>query len=116
MSLHINSDALYLSAPKERIKVGGHFYLENIPNSSNPNRHNGAILSISGIKKKLMSSAVEGEFGGLFSNTYEGEVIHTTMEELVHKQLSTPSITDKSTRGDISNDTIKQQRSNVMDM
>jgi hypothetical protein len=49
MALHIHSDASYLSAPKARSRVGGHFYLGNKTQSQHPNMHNGAILSIAGI-------------------------------------------------------------------
>ena len=49
MALHIHSNASYLSAPKARIRVGGHFYLGKNAKSQNPNMHNGAILSIAGI-------------------------------------------------------------------
>jgi hypothetical protein len=117
MALHIHSDASYLSAPKARSRVGGHFYLGNKAKSQHPNMHNGAILSIAGILKNVMSSAAEAEFGGLFINSREGENIRTTLEELGHKQTEpTPIATDNSTASGIANETIKQQRSKAMDM
>ena len=117
MALHIHSDASYLSAPKERSRVGGHFWLGNKAKSQNPNMHNGAILSIAGILKNVMSSAAEAEFGGLFINSREGENIRTTLEELVHKQTEpTPIATNNSTASGIANEKIMQQRSKAMDM
>ena len=56
-----------------------HFYLGKKTNDSNQNIPNEEILSISGILKKLVYSAADAEFGGLFSNTREGEVICTTI-------------------------------------
>ena len=60
-----------------------------------------------------MSSAAEAVFGGLFTNLRKEEVIHTTLEELGHKQLPTPTTTDNYMASCIENNTktIKQQRS-----
>jgi hypothetical protein len=54
MALKIHSDASYLSAPKARSRVGGHFFLGNYSTSANPNMHNGALFTIAGLIKHVM--------------------------------------------------------------
>jgi hypothetical protein len=71
MALHIHSDASYLSVPKGRSCAGGHLYLGSASTSSTPMLNNGAVLTISGILKHVMSSAAEAEVAGLFVNTKE---------------------------------------------
>ena len=63
-----------------------------------------------------MSSAVEAVFGGLFTNLRKEEVIHTTLEELGHKQLPTSITTDNYTSSGIANGTTKQQCTNATGM
>jgi hypothetical protein len=117
MSLKIHSDASYLTAPKARSRVGGHFYLGNNPRPETPDILNGAVLTIAGILKNVVSSAAEAEIGGLYVNTREGEVLRTTLTELGWKQSGpTPVTTDNSTACGIANDTIKQRRSKAIDM
>ena len=117
MSLKIYSDASYLTAPKARSRVGGHFYLGNNPRPETPDILNGAVLTIAGILKNVVSSAAEAEIGGLYVNTREGEVLRTTLTELGWKQSGpTPVTTDNSTACGIANDTIKQRRSKAIDM
>ena len=55
-----------------------------------------------------MSFVAEEEFCGLLTNTREGEVICTTIEELGQKQLPTTITIDKLTTISIINDTIKK--------
>ena len=117
MALKIHSDASYLSAPKARSRVGGHFFLGNYTKHNQPDFLNGAILTVAGILKNVMSSAAEAEVGGLFVNAREGEVIRTTLHEMGWKQQeATPVTTDNSTASGIANDTIKQRRSKAIDM
>jgi len=114
MILKIHSDASYLSAPKARSRSGGHFYLGNTPPTKEI--YNGAVLALTGILKNVMSSAAEAEVGALFTNTKEGTILRTTLEEMGHPQPATPVTTDNSTACGIANDTIKQQRSRAIDM
>jgi hypothetical protein len=76
----------------------------------------GAILIISKVLKHVMSSAAEAEIGAVFINAKEGAVLRTTFEELGHKQPPTPMETDNITATGYSNGTIKQKRTNAMDM
>jgi hypothetical protein len=117
MALKIHSDASYLSAPKARSRAGGHFFLGNYSTSANPNMHNGALFTIAGLIKHVMSSASEAELAGLFINGKEAAVIRTTLYEMGWKQQEpTPITTDNSTASGIANDTIQQKRSKAMDM
>ena len=117
MMLKIHSDASYLTAPKARSQVGGHFYLGNNPRPQKPDILNGAILIVSNILKNVVSSAAEAEIGALYVNTREGEALRTTLTDLGWEQRGpTPVTTDNSTACGIANDTIKQRRSKAIDM
>ena len=78
--------------------------------------NNGAILTISGIIKHVMSSVAEAEIAGLFINAKEGEILCNTLEEMGHPQEATPIRTDNSTANGIANDTINQQQSKTNGM
>ncbi len=116
MALQIHSDASYLSVPKGRSRAGGHIYLGSASTSAKPMLNNGAVLTISGILKHVMSSAAEAEVAGLFVNAKEGEILRTTLNEMGYPQEPTPIQTDNSTASGIANDTINQQRSRSIDM
>ena len=115
MILKIHSDASYLSEPKARSRVGGHFYLGNL---QEPDINNGAIHTVCGILKHVTSSATEAEFGGLFVNCKEAVPIRQMLEDMRHPQPTdgTPVTTDNSTAEGIANSTMKQSRSKAMDM
>jgi hypothetical protein len=72
MTLHIQSDASYLSENEAKSRAGGFT--------------NGAILIISKVLKHVMSLAAEAEIGAVFINAKEGAVLRTTLEEVGHKQ------------------------------
>jgi hypothetical protein len=78
--------------------------------------NNGAVLTISGILKHVMSSAAEAEVAGLFVNAKEGESLRTTLDEMGYPQEPTPIQMDNSTASGIANNTINQQRSRSIDM
>ena len=68
------------------------------------------------ILKNLMAYAAEAELGDLFINAKEGEVLRTSLEEMVHPQGPNPMQTDNSTASGIMNKTVKQRRSKAIDM
>ena len=113
MILAVHSDAGYLSEPKARSRVGGHFFL-----SSNvqcpPN--NGAILNVAQIIKAVMSSAAEAELGGLFINAKEAVYIRNILTEMGYPQPPTPLQTDNSTADGVVNNTVQPKRTKSMDM
>jgi hypothetical protein len=86
-------------------------------NTDKPNKlTNGAILIIITVLKHVMSSAAEAEIGAVFLNAKERPVLRTTLEELGHPQPPTPFQTDNTTSTGYSNGTIKQKRTQAMDM
>jgi hypothetical protein len=104
MVLAIHSNASYLSEPKARSRAGGHFFMSE--NVADPN-DNGAVQTIAKIIKAVMSSVAEVELGGLFINARAAVPIRITLEELGHKQPSTPIQTDNSTACGVVNNKIQ---------
>jgi hypothetical protein len=116
MALQIHSVASYLSVAKGRSQAGGHLYVGTAAKSTKPMLNNGAVLTISGILKHVMSSAAEAEVAGLFVNAKEGEILRTTLDEMGYPQEPTRIQTDNSTASGIANNTINQQRSRSINM
>jgi hypothetical protein len=115
MILYIHSDASYLSEREAKSRAGGFFYMGSSADTSNK-LANRAILIISTVLKHVMYLAVEAEIGAVFINTKEGAVLRTTLEKLGHPHPPTPLETDNTTATGYSNGTIKQKRTQVMDM
>jgi hypothetical protein len=115
MTLHIHSDASYLSENEAKIRAGGFFYMGNTT-KNDKKLTNGAILIVSKVLKHIMSSAAEAESGAVFINAKERAVLRTPLEELGHTQPPTPMKTDNTTTTGYSNGTIKQKRTKAMDM
>ena len=116
MILNIHSDASYLSEPKARSRVAGHYFLGSKPIAGKPIKLNGAIFTFFGILKFVVASAAEAELGALFLNCKEGRIIRLILEELGHKQPPTPIHCDNKTAAGIANDTVKKQRSRSFEM
>ena len=114
MILKLHSDASYLSEPLARSRVGGHFYLGNLPVHQADN--NGAVHTTSTILKNVVTSAAEAEYGGLFINAKIAIPMRIALRELGHPQPATPIITDNSTAAGIANESVKQKHSKAMDM
>ena len=113
MILRIHSDASYLSVPRARSRVGGHFYLSL---GTTTQDINGPIHSVSKILKNVVSSAAEAEIAATFENCKEAVLIRTTLEELGHPQLPTPVQVDNTTAHGFANETIKIKRTKAIDM
>jgi hypothetical protein len=64
----------------------------------------------------VVASAAESEVGACFHNAQSGAPLRVTLTELVHIHPPTPLNTDNSTAFGILNKTIKQKRSEAMDM
>jgi hypothetical protein len=115
MILHIHSDASYISEKEAKSRAGGFFYMGSSTNTD-IKLTNGAILIISKVLKRVMSSAAEAEIGAVFINAKEVAVLRTTLEELGHPQPPTKMETDNTTATGYSNGTIKQKRTKAMCM
>jgi hypothetical protein len=114
MSLHIHSDAYYLSVYHARSRLGGLFYCgKKTPQAY---KLNGSIHNTSAVIKNVDASAAESEVGACFQNAQNRVPLIVTLVELGHQQPATPLITDNSTAFAILNETIKQNRSKAMDM
>ena len=121
MTLHVNSDASYLSMPEARSRAGGIFYLSTASTNPHlaPTKHvplNGAIHVASNRIRNVMASAAEAEVGALFDNGQEAVHLRNMLLDLGYPQAPTPIKTDNSTAVGISNNTIKQRKSKAMDM
>ena len=111
MILNVHSDASYLTAPKARSRIGGHFFLGRQPVNNQLIFINGPILSVCSVLRNVAASAAEAELGALFHNAKETKVIRLILNELGHPQPPTPIHIDNTTVTGIVNNTIKRQRS-----
>ena len=76
MVLIVHLDASYLMESEARSRAGGHYFMGNNPtNPNDPIKHNGAVHTVCGILKHVMSSAAEAELGALFINGKEATVL-----------------------------------------
>ena len=116
MILNVHSDASYLTAPKARSRIGGHFFLGKQPVDNQPIFLNGPIQSICTVLRTVAASAAEAELGALFHNAKEAKVLRLILHELGHPQPQTPIHIDNTTVSGIVNNTIKRQRSRSMEM
>jgi Reverse transcriptase (RNA-dependent DNA polymerase) len=117
MILNIHSDASYLSEPMARSRAGGIYYMSSKPSEKNPiPKLNGAVHVISKIMKNVLGSVAEAEVAACYLNAQEACTLRTTLETLGHPQPPTPIQTDNSTAEGILNCTIKQKRSQAIDM
>ena len=114
MILKVHSDASYLSERGAMSRVGGYYYLGDLPPEKQD--FNGSVHTVSNLLKNIVTSAAEAEYGGLFVNARIGIPMRIALNEMGHKQLATPIITDNSTALGIANDTIKQRHSKAMNM
>ncbi len=113
MVLAVHSDASYLSKPKARSRVGGHFFLSS--NTTVP-PNNGAILNIAHIIMNVMSSATEAELAGLYITAREELYIRIILEELGHVQPPTPLQTDNAMADSVIYGKVQLKQTKAMDM
>ena len=99
MILRLHSDASYLTEPKARSRIGGHFYMGNKDDTF----LNGPILNPTGVIKVVVSSAAEAETAGVFTNMKEAVALRTALEKMGHPQPPTPTQVDNSTACGIAN-------------
>jgi hypothetical protein len=112
MVLAVHRDASYLSKPKARSQVGGHFFLSS-DTAVPPN--NGAILNIAHIIKNVMSSATEAELAGLYIMARKA-IYRIILEDLGHIQPPTPLQTDNAMADGIINGKVQPKQTRAMDM
>ena len=113
MELAAHSDASYLSEPKARNCVCGHFFLSS---DSTVSHNNGAILNIAHIIKHVMTSATEAELAALYITAREAVYLRIILEEMGHKKPPTLLQTDNVMAEAVSNGKIQPKRTKAMDM
>jgi hypothetical protein len=78
MTLHIHSDASYLSVSNARSHRGGLFFLGN--KSPEQDKLNGSILNVASIIKSVVTSASESEVGACFHSAQSGAPLRVTLK------------------------------------
>ena len=122
MILYIDSDAAYLVLPKARSRIGGHYYLGNMPPPAPAKPHvhstNAPILTVCKRLRNVVSSAAEAETGAAFYNSTEGIAIIRILNILNHKQPpdGCPFKMDNAVTNGFIHKNIKQKRSKSWDM
>ena len=89
MILNVYFDASYMSAGKGQSRAGGYFFLGSIPQNGESIQLNGNIVITCAILKLVTVSAAENEYGALFVNTKEAQVICLLLVKLGHPQPPT---------------------------
>ena len=98
MTLHVHSDASYLSESQVCSWTRRLFFLSSYPVKpyEPPVAHflppplNVVLHIISTIMKNILASNVETEIGALFFNTHKATTIHTTLSELGYSRPLSP--------------------------
>eukprot|EP00957_Ditylum_brightwellii_P211628 15366396-Ditylum_brightwellii.AAC.1 len=121
MTLHIHSNASYLSAPQARSKAGGQFFLSAKPiNPKNPRDTkvplHRPVHSVYTVIRNIMALAAEAKIWALYAKVQKEKELQTALEEMGHPQPLTPIMTDNTTANRIVSNTVKQQRSCAIDM
>ena len=116
MVLSIHLDASYLSGIGAKSRMAGQYFLGSMPRKDKPIALNGAIFVFCGILKIVALLAAAVELGALFLNGKEGKILRLTLEEMGHLQPPTPVHCDNHTATGIANNTLKKQRSRLMEM
>jgi hypothetical protein len=117
MALNIHSDASYLSYRGARSRAGGIFFLSSTRTLANPHPPlNGAVHVLSSIMHNVLSSVAEAEVAACFHNAQDACPIRVALTTLGHPQGATPIQTDNDTAEGILNNTVKQRRSQAIDL
>ena len=118
MQLLIHVDSTYPVAAKVRSRIAGYLFFSDTP--ENPlqfkPKHNVDVHIKSQFMKHVAASAAEAACGALFHNAQLLVPIKITLEEFIHKHLTTPLITNNSTEALFDNKEIKQKCSKIWDM
>ncbi len=115
MILNIHSEASYLGTSKAKSCMTGHFLLVWLPQDKQLIKLNGPICILTSLLQFAVS-ADEAELCALFVNAKKGKIIHLILEEMGHPQPPTPIHCDNATVIGITNDTMKKQCSQSMEI
>ena len=81
MILNVHSDASYLSEKKAKSRMGGYFFLGQMPKKNKDIFINGSIHVLCGILRLVVCSAAEAELAALFLNMREAKRSRLMLEE-----------------------------------
>jgi hypothetical protein len=115
MLLYVHSDGSYLSEVAAGSRAGGFFFLSNHDPDDTP-PINGSVLEISHMFHVKLSSAAEAEYGSAFINCQAAEPLRRTLHDMGYPQPATPVQSDNECAVGLANNTVKQKRSQAMDM
>ena len=82
----------------------------------NESFNNGAIMMLSKIIKRVMSSASEAETAAIFYNCKAALPLRVSLEEMGHEQKKTPIIKDNTTACGLIKKTMIPKRAKFYDM
>jgi hypothetical protein len=116
MIMNIHLEASYLLETKARSRVCGHFFMGRMPKNGKPIKINGAFYMNATILKFVVASAVEAELDALFHNCQDNIIFRQTLANMGHPQPKTPVYCNNATAVGIANNTVKRQRSRLMEM
>jgi hypothetical protein len=92
------------------------FFMGWMPINGEPIHFNGAFHVSLTIMRFVMASAAEAELGVLYHNCQTGMIFRLTHKEMGHKQQKLSVHCDNTTSVGIANNSIKRQRSHLMEM
>ena len=113
MILKVHSDASYLSEPKAKSRVGGHYYLGQDDDNTTSN---GPVHTTATVLKHVVSSAAEAEYGAIYTNAKAAVPLRQALIDMGHPQPATPIQINNDTATGLANQTIKQKHSKTVDM
>jgi hypothetical protein len=116
MIMNVHSDASYLSEAEACSRACSHFFMGWKAKDGNPIKLNGFYFSLCAILCFVVASAAKAKLGALFLNCKEGMIFRMTLKELGHPQTKTQVHCNNATNVAITNNTIKRQRLQSMEM
>ena len=113
MQLAAHSDAGFHNETKGRSRNGAHIFLSE--DDERP-RWNGAVLTLAGIMKNVLSSAAEAELAALFETAKTMVPLRQALVEMGWPQGRSPIQTDNTTANGVVNNTIVPRNLKAMDL
>ena len=113
MTLHVQSDASYLSRNNARSVAGAIFYMGN---KDHAEFINGSVLAISTIIPAVVASAAEAEYAALFIAAQEAVDLRNILDSLGYPQQPTTILCDNLCAVGLASNTVKQRKSKSIDM
>jgi hypothetical protein len=94
----------------------GHFFMGWKADPTKPIKLNGALFTLCTILQFVIASTAEAKLGALFLNCKQATIFRLTLEEMGHLQPPKLLHCNNSTAVGITNNSVKKQRSQSMEM